>query len=163
MQPSLIIAKSRRSYRSCSRSRSRCASASSDIALSWLARTRHGSNGLRRPPDLAGAGLLLAANLKTYQGSELIGNFDSDAEGVVPKDTLVLVENGILKSLYNGRTPTRNIKGSNGHWRYKFRGGILTSDLGPGVLFITAKEGKPLDKLKKTLSRLLKKKTWIML
>lgn len=90
------------------------------------------------------------SNLKTYQGSELIGNFDSDAEGVVPKDTLVLVENGILKSLYNGRTPTRNIKGSNGHRRYKFRGGILTSDLWR-VLFITAKEGKPLDKLKEDL------------
>jgi hypothetical protein len=91
------------------------------------------------------------SNLKSYKGSELIGNYTSDAEGVVPKDTLVLVENGILKSLYNGRTPTRNIKDSNGHQCYKFHGGSITNDLGPGVIFITAKDGKPVYKLKEDL------------
>jgi len=99
------------------------------------------------------------SNIKTYQGTELIGNFSSDAEGVVPNDTLVLVENGILKSLYNGRTPTRNIKNSNGHRRYKLRGGSLTSDLGPGVLFISTKDGKPLNKLKEDLINLAKEES----
>lgn len=91
------------------------------------------------------------SKLKEYKGSELFGSYYADGEGVVPNDTLLLVENGILKNLYNGRTPTRNICCSNGHKRFILKNGNITYDLGPGVLLISATDGQPLGKLKENL------------
>ncbi len=97
------------------------------------------------------------SRLKTYKGVNLIGSYDADGEGVVPPDTLVLIENGILKSLYNGRTPTRNIKESNGHNRYSVtKYGSITHDLGPGVIYISATDGITIDKLKEQLIKAAK-------
>lgn len=91
------------------------------------------------------------SKLKEFKGIKLLGSYDVDGEGVVPPDTLCLIENGILKNLYNGRTPTRSIKESNGHRRYIFQSGGVTSDLGPGVIFITSNETKDIEKLKEEL------------
>lgn len=89
--------------------------------------------------------------LYDYNGKDLVGRYDVDAEGVEPNDTLVLIEKGILKNLYNGRTPTRNITNSNGHRKYIFQSGNFISDLGPGVMVIKASESKPLSSLKESL------------
>ncbi len=91
------------------------------------------------------------SKLKEFKGIKLLGSYNIDGEGVVPPDTLCLIEKGILKNLYNGRTPTRSIKESNGHRRYIFQSGGITSDLGPGVVYITSNETKSLDKLKEEL------------
>jgi hypothetical protein len=91
------------------------------------------------------------STLKVFNNTELVGSYFCDAEGVLPTDSMTLIENGILKGLYNGRTPTRNIRTSNGHNRYVFQGGSVTSDLGPGVLVISANDGKPVNKLKDEL------------
>jgi PmbA/TldA metallopeptidase C-terminal domain len=97
------------------------------------------------------------SRLKTYHGVNLVGSYDVDGEGVVPPDTLTLIEKGVLKSLYNGRTPTRNIKESNGHNRYSItKYGGITHDLGPGVIFVTATDGTTIDKLKEQLIKTAK-------
>lgn len=91
------------------------------------------------------------STLKEYKNIPLIGSYYVDGEGVKPKDTLLLIENGILKSLYNGRTPTRSIAESNGHNRYAINSSSISHDLGPGVVFISANETKSSAELKQDL------------
>ena len=81
--------------------------------------------------------------LKKYQNIPLLGTFDIDAEGVIPPDSLTLVKDGILQTLLNGRTPTRQVPESNGHMRlsYSFRG--LNKQVGPGVVRIV--NSNPVD------------------
>ena len=74
--------------------------------------------------------------LTKYNGINLTGSFTVDAEGVIPPDNLVLIENGILKTLLNDRTPTRRIKESNGHNRYAIMNRGFTKQIGPGVIFV---------------------------
>ncbi len=52
----------------------------------------------------------------SYRGKPLKGGYVVDDEGVRAK-TVSLVEHGTLKSLCSGRTPTRGIQESNGHFR----------------------------------------------
>lgn len=70
--------------------------------------------------------------MKSKSGTQMLGNYSIDDEGVVPKD-LVLVEKGILKNLYLTRTPTKELKEPNGHARNA--GGSTVP--GPGVVEIT--------------------------
>ncbi|MGC8804215.1 MAG: metallopeptidase TldD-related protein, partial [Bacteroidales bacterium] len=83
------------------------------------------------------------ANRSQWKGIDLLGYYPVDAEGVVPTDSLVLFDNGILKTLYNGRTPTRNVPASNGHMRFNFSNGAILSGLGPGNLVIRAQKSYP--------------------
>ncbi len=89
--------------------------------------------------------------LKNYNGYELIGSFDLDAEGVVPPKELILVEDGILKTLLNGRIPTIKINDSNGHNRFAIVNGTFTKQVGPGVIRISGKNVKSPDELKNEL------------
>jgi len=73
-------------------------------------------------------------NLKSYQGKELLGSFEIDAEGVVPEERIVLVENGVLKNLLNDRVPTKKVSGSNGHARPALSNGNITTAIAPGVI-----------------------------
>jgi len=75
---------------------------------------------------------------KTYKGIPLVGSYEVDAEGVIPPDTLYLIKDGILHTLYNGRTPTRNIPYSNGHYRYVLDDNIVTSSIGPGCIIVNS-------------------------
>ena len=52
---------------------------------------------------------------KEYKGHKLIGYTPIDAQGVVPPEKLVLVENGMLKTLLSDRIPTAKVPHSNGH------------------------------------------------
>jgi hypothetical protein len=80
------------------------------------------------------------STLQQYNGQEAFGCFKADAEGVLPVDSLTLIENGILKNLYSSRTPTRSSKISNGHLRYMIQDGSISSNIGPGVLKISSSE-----------------------
>ncbi len=82
---------------------------------------------------------------REYKGAPLKGGYLVDDEGVKGQ-RITLVENGILKTLCSGRTPSRYIKESNGHWR---NGGAT-----PTILFVTATEGKPLSALKEQLIKM---------
>jgi len=92
--------------------------------------------------------------LAGFDGRTLIGSFAIDTEGVIPPSELVLVENGILKTLLNNRTPTLKVHESNGHQRPVIGGGRWTSTaLGPGVVSVTTSAGKSRDDLKRELIR----------
>ncbi len=92
-----------------------------------------------------------APKVKKYNETKLIGSFEIDAEGIQPDDELILVENGILKTLLNGRTPTTKIKSSNGHNRTGLLLGGVTSEISPGVISISSSEGIQKEKLKDML------------
>ena len=65
------------------------------------------------------------AKLKNYLGTELMGAFEIDDEGVTPPDELMLIEKGILKNLLNDRSLTKHDQTANGHAN------------GPGVIEIS--------------------------
>jgi len=92
--------------------------------------------------------------LEEYDGQKLVGHFAVDAEGVVPAEELVLVEQGVLKTLLNGRTPTEKIPGSNGHNRYALQFGGISPEIGPGVIQVIASEGVSKEALKERLIEL---------
>ena len=96
--------------------------------------------------------------LTEYNGIKLLGNYPVDAEGVVPSKEITLIENGILKNLLNGRTPTPKINESNGHNRITVRGGGISERTGPGILEIKSVNTKPDDQLKKQLIENAKEK-----
>lgn len=89
--------------------------------------------------------------LKKFEETNLLGSFDVDAEGVIPEKELMLVENGVLKTLLNGRTPTPKVKKSNGHKRIVLQSGGISSDIGPGVITVSTSSGISKDELKKKL------------
>jgi len=76
-------------------------------------------------------------SLSSFQGIPLIGSYTVDAEGVKAPEKLILVENGVLKNLLCGRTPTLKIKQSNGHSRPAFSGGGIETATAPGVIKMT--------------------------
>ncbi|MFH0866857.1 MAG: metallopeptidase TldD-related protein [Bacteroidota bacterium] len=75
--------------------------------------------------------------LTTFQNTSLVGSFIIDAEGVKAPDTLMLVENGVLKNLLSSRTPTLKMKQSNGHARAALSNGGIKTVTGPGVIKMT--------------------------
>lgn len=85
--------------------------------------------------------------LKNFNNIALIGTFEIDAEGVVPKDELILVDRGILKTMLNDRVPTNKIKESNGHRRFLL--GSANSQKAPGVINIFYNNGEPAKLLRK--------------
>jgi len=92
--------------------------------------------------------------LARYRELNLIGSFSVDTEGVKPPEELVLVENGMLKTLLTNRTPTLKVRESNGHQRPYIGSGYWASGtLGPGVISITSSEGKTGSELKEELLR----------
>ncbi len=92
--------------------------------------------------------------LDRFDGTKLIGAFTVDTEGVRPPEELALVENGILKTLLNNRTPTLKARESNGHQRPLIGGGSWTSSaLGPGVISVESSVGKSKKELREELLR----------
>ncbi|MDR1120505.1 MAG: hypothetical protein LBM08_06265 [Dysgonamonadaceae bacterium] len=85
---------------------------------------------------------------KTYQGQPLIGYAPVDAQGVIPPERLILVENGILKTMLSDRVPTEKIPHSNGHSLY---GVDINSGTRPGVIRMQDTRTQSLDVLRKTL------------
>ncbi|SDD64630.1 metallopeptidase TldD-related protein [Niabella drilacis] len=100
---------------------------------------------------LIASGLTLTAlpHLKTYDGRHTTGAFDVDYNGVVPPDTLELIREGVLKSLLNGRTPTRKFEAPGG-----FAFGERTYSA--GVLRLTADTVAPINDMKKELVKAAK-------
>jgi predicted Zn-dependent protease len=85
----------------------------------------------------------------TYKGKKLDGYFPVDAEGVIPDKELVLVENGVLRNMLNGRTPTKKFRHSNGHMRMNFN--YMNQRIGPGNVLLTSNDTYSPDELKKKL------------
>ena len=66
--------------------------------------------------------------LKEFNGTKLFGHFKVDDEGFVPPDEVLVIENGILKTLLNDRTSVSTIT-------HKFPSGFAS---GVGVLEVTS-------------------------
>lgn len=77
-----------------------------------------------------------------FKGKPLKCNYVVDDEGVKAK-VVSLVEHGTLKTLCSGRTPSKGVRESNGHFR---DGKAKTSQL-----FITSEESKTPEELRKQL------------
>jgi predicted Zn-dependent protease len=86
---------------------------------------------------------------ETYKGKKLDGYFPVDAEGVAPDKELVLVENGVLKNMLNGRTPTKKFKHSNGHARMNLN--YMNPRISPGNVLFTSNDTYSPDELKTKL------------
>ena len=83
--------------------------------------------------------------LEEYKGKSLLGSYPVDNEGVVPDENIVLVENGKVKNVMVGRTLTEDYHSPNG------------TNSGPGVVFVNAKGGLNVSKLKQKLIEEAKK------
>ena len=95
--------------------------------------------------------------LKKFSGIPLIGSFDVDEEGIKPAKEIVLVENGILKTLLNNRTPSVKIPVSNGHERAIVSASWqVNSSLGASVIEVQSAKGMNDGDLKKELIQLAK-------
>ena len=93
--------------------------------------------------------------LDKFSGKNLIGSFKVDEEGVKPPQEILLVENGILKTLLSNRTPTEKIKESNGHDRPIISFGRFASTrLGPSVILLTSSDGRTKSDMKNELLQL---------
>jgi hypothetical protein len=90
-------------------------------------------------------------HLEQYDGIPLMGNTRIDAEGVVPPEEIVLVQDGVLKNLLCDRVPTPRMHQSNGHSRIGVRMGGFTFQTAPGVIKISASTTTSHDALKKQL------------
>jgi TldD protein len=86
--------------------------------------------------------------LDEWDGVRLIGSYGVDAEGVRPPMTLPLVEDGMLVTLLNNRTPTPRLPGSSGHQRMFVSNGLYTGEtLGPGVIEVTTNTPRTVESL----------------
>ncbi len=85
---------------------------------------------------------------KEYRGRPLLGFYQVDLEGVVPRP-LVLVEKGVLKNFLLTRQPVKGFEGSNGRARMPGNFGAKTA--GFGNLFVKASESVPRAALHKRL------------
>jgi len=84
-----------------------------------------------------------------YNGQRLNGYYPVDAEGVVPDKELVLIDNGVLRNMLNGRKPTKKIQHSNGHVRYDYNSNSFR--VRPGNILITCNQTFNDDELRKKL------------
>jgi hypothetical protein len=88
---------------------------------------------------------------KEYKGVKLMGYAPVDGQGVVPPEKIILVENGILKTLLSDRIPTPKVLHSNGHALFNTR---LAGDLNTGVVRLSdTRTQKPEDLKKELLKR----------
>jgi hypothetical protein len=90
-------------------------------------------------------------SLKMVNGKHTTGHYEIDDEGVVPADSLVLIEAGILKSLLNGRTPTRKFLKSQG-----FGQSFMGRNYNAGVLQLRSSKTTSADSMQAKLLRLAK-------
>lgn len=82
--------------------------------------------------------------INEYKGNPLIGGYKFDTQGV-PAKPIQIVENGILKTLFSTRVPTKKSPNSNGRARSGFGGAFISN------MIVEAKDGKSFTELKQEL------------
>lgn len=90
---------------------------------------------------------------KSHGGKTMLGYYAVDDEGVAPAKSLKLVENGMLKTLYMTRTPTKELREPNGHARSLVGSmpGMGEMPPSPGVVHITDAKGMTDKEMRKQL------------
>jgi hypothetical protein len=101
-----------------------------------------------------GLNVVAKPQMQNYNGIQLVGTYPIDMEGIVPSQETILIENGILKNLLCGRTPTVKMKQSNGHLRVPFS--TLSQMVVPSVIEVDFNAAYPKDELRKKLIEMAK-------
>lgn len=86
--------------------------------------------------------------LAEYEGTPLLGRYGIDADGVVPPDSCVVIDAGMLQTVLNGRIPTLKSPASTGSNRFSVN---VSPTVAPGTIEIAAADGQPLAELEKQL------------
>ncbi len=101
---------------------------------------------------------------KMYKGKILEGYFPMDSEGVAPAKELILIKNGVLKNMLNGRIPSLKNPHSNGHNRFMLNSAFTSeifasprTSFFPGVIQFTAKNTTTDADLKRKLIKAARK------
>jgi len=92
--------------------------------------------------------------MKSFNGVPLVGAYPIDMDGTVPPEATILIENGILKNLLSGRSPTSKVRQPNGHVRLPFT--TLNPMVVPGVIEVDYKDAVSREELKKKLLEMAK-------
>jgi hypothetical protein len=74
------------------------------------------------------------ADTPEYKGQKLLANYKVDVDGVAPKKSLPIIENGILKTLLTGRHPAIGAMESTGNERFQFNSPV--SKCTPGIIHV---------------------------
>ncbi len=90
-------------------------------------------------------------SLRLFNGKRTTGYYPVDDEGVIPADSMVLIQQGILKSLLNGRTPTRRFLQPQG-----FARSFMGRNYNAGVLKLTSASTTAMDSMQAKLLQLAK-------
>lgn len=86
--------------------------------------------------------------LQEYNGIPLLGASYIDYEGVVPPDTILLVEKGILRDMMSTRIPTTVSKNSKGNYRMYAGSFSVTTTQKPGVVHFSSSNTLAEDELR---------------
>ena len=95
------------------------------------------------------------ADTPEYKGQKLLANYKVDVDGVAPKKSLPIIENGILKTLLTGRHPAIGAMESTGNERFQF--GSTTSKCTPGIIHVSIDKCIPQASMKITFLKEAKK------
>ena len=98
------------------------------------------------------------STLEEFEGVKLMGAYTIDSEGVMPSDSMIMVEDGILKNLYSSRIPTTVSEQSTGSRRFTFNNNKIGFRRAPGSLYIRSNKGSSSEQLKSKLLVLAKEK-----
>jgi hypothetical protein len=86
--------------------------------------------------------------LRQHRGIKLAGSYRVDAEAVAPPDSVLLVENGMLRAMLNDRIPAKNGLRSTGSSLLSLAGKVQAA---PGVVKVEASDKISRDSLKRKL------------
>jgi hypothetical protein len=86
-------------------------------------------------------------NQSSFNGQALVGHFDVDDDSVKPQ-AITVVEDGVLKTVFMSRVPTKLVKQTNGHSR--------DGSGAPGNLFVETKSPQTVAALTRRLLELAK-------
>ena len=94
--------------------------------------------------------------LEEYNGTELWGHYEIDADGVKPEKEAVLVEGGVLEKLLNSRYPTLKAPESTGSMRFMVEPSQPTAVPTFGTVHISVEKGTAPEKMRKALQKAAK-------
>lgn len=98
------------------------------------------------------------SSLEGEQNELLSGKYKIDAECMLPKNKVVLIQDGILEHLLNGRIPTLKTPKSTGSSRFAMREDGVDFVTAPGIIEIQVSKGIEEKKMKKRYLKELKRR-----
>lgn len=96
------------------------------------------------------------SSVDNYNGVKLAGYYQVDGDAVEPEKETVLIENGIMKKVLNGRIPTLETRYTTGSLRLTMESKNIAARVAPGSLLIKGKSTKTRNELVDELINLAK-------